>query len=382
VTGTLSQAMTVGVQEEFLLVRRDGSVATVAPEILRSHRGPEKLRGGFWQYQIAVTSNVHTGLSALALDLTRGRRLLSAAAAERDARLVASGTPPFEVPGLAAVTDARRYRQLPNRRGVSTADSTRATHVLVAVPSRDLGAEAIRRIRGWLPVLLALGANSPMWSARDTGWASYRHAVLPARPTAVVPPAVTDAAAYDSAVAERIASGAAPDPAGIGWFARLRPDDPVVEIRVADASTTVADAVLLAGLCRALVVTALTEAGTGSPCIDVPDRLLAALVDAAARSGLSARLMDPVTGRVAAGTETVAALVARVGAALESAGDRSPVQALLAARLRLGSGAARQRALRRGRTRAGLVAALSAAALGDVPTLRVLRADDGAASSA
>ena len=40
------------------------------------------------------------------------------------------------------------------------------------------------RIRIWLPVLLALSANSPYWQGRDTGYASFRSQAWTRFPTA------------------------------------------------------------------------------------------------------------------------------------------------------------------------------------------------------
>ncbi len=42
-------------------------------------------------------------------------------------------------------------------------------HVHVAVPDRETGVAAMNRLRVWLPTLLAMSANSPMWDGHDTG---------------------------------------------------------------------------------------------------------------------------------------------------------------------------------------------------------------------
>ncbi|WP_158580012.1 carboxylate-amine ligase [Geodermatophilus marinus] len=358
-------ATTLGVEEEFFLLRSGGAAATVAPELLRALDGAVDLQAEFMQFQVESTSQVRTDLHALAGDLTRGRRALAAAAGELGALLVASGTPPFRVPGRVAVTPSPRYREMLDRWSRAGEDVSCATHVHVGVPSRDLGVAVVDRVRGWLPVLLALGANSPFWRGRDTGWASYRHAVLRAWPTAVLPPRFRDAAAWDEGVAERIAEGAALDRASVYWFARLSPRYPTVEIRVADAALTTAEAVLIAGLCRALVVTALREAVAGAPPPELPDAALAASVVAAARRGLGGLLLDPWTRRWLPGRDALPGLLAHVAPALEEAGDAVLVRGLLEARLTARSGAARQRALRRGTGPGGLVAALAAATLAD-----------------
>ena len=44
----------------------------------------------------------------------------------------------------------------------------------VGVESAEEGVAVLDRIRPWLPVLLALSANSPFWQGQDTGYASFR----------------------------------------------------------------------------------------------------------------------------------------------------------------------------------------------------------------
>jgi carboxylate-amine ligase len=280
--------------------------------------------------------------------------------------LVSVGTPPFCVPGLAALTDDVRYRLLRERFPEAAADVvTCGCHVHVGVPTRDLGVEVLNRLRAWLPLLLALSCNSPMWRGGDSRQESFRRQLVTRWPSATVPPRLDDAEAYDDALAERIAVGEAVDAAGVYWFARLSPRYPTVEIRIADTGLTVADTMLHAALCRALVATALDEAVARIPAAPASEPLLAASLVNAGRYGLDALVVDPRTGALARGRAVLDHLVEHVGPALLSAGDRSAVSALLAQRQRQGSGAARQRVLRKRLDRTAFVAALAAACLHD-----------------
>jgi carboxylate-amine ligase len=89
---------------------------------------------------------------------------------------------------------------------------------------------------------------------------------------------------------------AALDEWGIYFWARLSPRYPTVEIRIADACLTVPDAVLLTGLCRATVMTAVAEEIAGRPAPTAPDRVLVAAAYGAARRGLSAIVVHPWRG--------------------------------------------------------------------------------------
>ena len=208
------------------------------------------------RFQFETATPVCSSLGEVGSELRRMRRLAASAAEHAGCRLVASGTLPYGRPGLAAVTDQPRYRELARRYGPRVADAgTCGCHVHVGVPSRDLGVQVLARLRPWLPPLLALSANSPVAGGRDTAWASWRHRVWSRWPTARPPAAWRCAAEYDAAVGRLIRRGAALDEASVYFLARLSPRYPTVEVRVADVCLDVDDAVLLAALVRALVAT-------------------------------------------------------------------------------------------------------------------------------
>jgi glutamate---cysteine ligase / carboxylate-amine ligase len=339
---------TLGVEEEFFLLRLDGRTAGIAPELLGALPPDIPVVAEFARCQVETRAGVCRDLATVGRELSGARGVLARAAADRGARLVAAGTPPLDAPGLADLTDDDRYRRLVvSVAGVSGEEITCAGQVHVAVASRDLGVAVVGRLRPWLPVLLALTGNSPFWRGRDTGWCSHRFVVQRRWPSFLPPPSCADAAAYDDdRVAELIAGRAALDHRGVYFWARLSPRYPTVEIRIADACLTVADAVLLAGLCRAAVMTAVADETSSPP---IPDRPLVAGAYAAARHGLAAVVLDPEGGGWTPVRAVLPRLLAAFGPALDASGDRQLVETLLAARLRRGSGADRQRALwRRG----------------------------------
>jgi len=203
------------------------------------------------------------------------------------------------------VTGQARYRELARRYGPVVAQAgTCGCHVHVGVPSREAGVQVLARLRPWLAPLLAVTANSPVAGGRDTGWASWRHVLQSRWPTAIPPEAWPDATAYDTAVRRLLARGAALDERSVYFWARLSPRYPTVEVRVADVCLDAGTAVLLAGLIRALVATALAEGRRGTPTAAVPARqvaaaLAAAALAAAARRGLAGAGAGPFTGQAA-----------------------------------------------------------------------------------
>jgi carboxylate-amine ligase len=358
-TPALADVPTIGVEEEFFLLRPDGRSALLAADLIDAVAPDVRAVKEFSRCQIETATGICQELTAVGAELSVARRLLAQAAADRGARLVPVGAPPFDEPGLATLTDDARYRrQVATVPGVTGAQIVCAGQVHVAVASRDLAVAVLERLRPWLPVLLALTGNSPLRHGRDTGWSSTRFADLRRWPTFVPPPRCADAAAYDERVGELIESGAAVDAAGVYFWARLSPRYPTVEIRIADTCLTVAGAVLLAGLCRAAVMTAVADELAGRPTSTASDRLLVAAAHAAARRGLEAVVVDPWRDGWAPVAAVVPELMRVLTPALERAGDRPLVEGLLADRLGRGSGSDRQRTLWR-RIPGGFVQALA-----------------------
>ena len=285
-------AITLGVEEEFVLLDpATGAAVLAGPELVRMLGGEPGVQQELMRFQVETATGVCTSLDEAGRELIRLRRLAADAAAHLGCRLVASGVAPYRTPGLAAVTPQPRYRELARRYAPVVAQAgTCACHVHVGVPSRDLGVQVLARLRPWLAPLLAVTANSPVAGGRDTGWASWRYVLQSRWPTATPPAAWPDAAAYDTAVRRLIGRGAALDERSVYFLARLSPRYPTVEVRVADVCLDAGTAVLLAGLTRALVATALAEARRGTPA-------------AARRPGRSPRRWPPRPGTGSPGRE-------------------------------------------------------------------------------
>ena len=340
--------ITLGLEEEFVLLDPSTGAAVLAgPVLARMLDGEPGVQQEVMRFQVETATRVCTSLDDLGRELIRLRRLAAGAAASAGCVLVASGIAPYRTPGLAALTDQPRYQELARQFGplVAGAGGACGCHVHVGVPSRDLGVQVLTRLRPWLAPLLAITVNSPIAGGRDTAWASCRYPAWSRWPTASVPGVWPDAAAYDAAVRRLIGRGAALDEQGIYFPARLSPRYPTVEVRVADVCLDAGTAVLLAGLTRALVATALAEALQGTPLPAAPASWANAALAAAARHGLAGPAVDPFTGRTADARSAVSRLTDHVYPALSDHGDAQTITGLLCRLDQQGTGADRQRAL-------------------------------------
>ena len=354
-TARTAGGITLGVEEEFMLLDPSAGTAVLAgPDLARMLGGEPGVQQELMRFQVETATRVCTSLDDLGHELARLRRLAADAAASLGCRLVASGIAPYRAPGLAAVTDQPRYRELARYYGplVAQAGGTCSCHVHVGVPSRDLGVQVLARLRPWLASLLAITANSPIADGHDTAWASWRYQAWSRWPTAAPPAVWPDAAAYDATVRRLIARGAALDEQSIYFLARLSPRYPTVEVRVADVCLDVGTAVLLAGLTRALVATGLAEARRGTPVPAAPARWVNAALAAAARHGLAGAGADPFTGLAADARSLRSRLLDHVYPALTTAATPRPSPGCCAGSTTRGPGPTVSSSLRQCRVRA------------------------------
>lgn len=336
---------TVGVEEELLLIDAGSSQpAPIGPEVVEAAAATDQpLEYELKQEQVEIASQPSASIPTIIEELRQLRAAAASAANGGGASIAALATSPWK--GSPQTTPDDRYARMTERFGLLARQQlTCGQHVHVAVSSRDEGVAVLDRIRGWLPVLLAVSANSPFWQGQDTDYASFRSVLWGRWPTAGPTEPFGSEAGYDQAVAELIASGAALDDGMIYFDARLSAHYPTIEIRVADVCTDVEDAGLIAALARALVDTAFADWVSGKPVLTVRTSLLRAASWRAARSGLGGELIDPRWGRPVPAWSLLAELLQLLAPALERNGDEALVQHGLRRLREHGTGADRQRA--------------------------------------
>jgi carboxylate-amine ligase len=343
---------TVGVEEELLVVDPvRWRPAPLGDEVVDAAAEPgssEPVEHEFKQEQVEIASEPRRELDDLLADLVRSRAVAAASARSVGAEIAAIATNPGKL--RPRPTQDERYLRMVEEFGLLAREQlTCGQHVHVSVCSRAEGVAILDRIRGWLPVLLALSANSPFWQQQDTGYASFRSVLWGRWPSAGPMPVYRDEAGYDAAVREQLSSGSALDDGMIYFDARLSARYPTVEIRVADVCTDVADAVLLAALARALADTAAASWRAGELPPQISTALLRGASWRAARWGMSGRLLDPHSGTPRPAWSVIETLLGLVEPALRACGDLDRVTGSLERIRRHGTGAERQRAVRASR---------------------------------
>lgn len=340
---------TMGVEEEYLLLDAVGGLPVPLGEKVRATAGLRPVPGAgevhseLLQSQIEIATPVCRSLDELGDSLLRLRHAVVAAAERAGCRVAASGTVPFAGRTPPPVTDEARYHaihavapQLVDEQLIN------GMHVHIGIPDRETGVAVLNRVRPWLPVLVAMAANSPMWCGRDTGFASWRTVVFGRWPVSGPPPFFADAGDYERRVRALMAAGILRDRGQLYWQARLSERYPTLEVRAPDVQPSTEDAVMFAGVVRALVDTAVFEERRGVPYPVPSPEMLDSANWQAARHGLSGDLIDPL-GRRRPADEVVGRLLGHVSPALERFDGARRVASLVHRRRKEGAPADRQR---------------------------------------
>ena len=347
----------LGVEEELLLVDAEtGLLRPVAREVITecepdrrtdvSDDSGARIKHEFFLSQVEVASSPHIGLDAIRDELRNARARLAAAG-------VRLGVAPLAVPGPVMADEAsrvhdyspgERYAEIGRHYGDIARQSLMcALHVHVEVADDEEGVAVIDRVRPWIPILIAISANSPYWHGRDVGYDSWRSRLWNMWPTGGPAELFGDAATYHATVREMVRRGAALDTAMVNLDVRLSHHYPTVEFRMADVCTELEDALTVAALARALVTHTADRWREGSRAAKWRVDELRAAAWRAARFGLDDALVSPETRDLANAGEVLEQLLTLLSGPLEATGDITRVRHGIAVIGARGNGATRQR---------------------------------------
>lgn len=330
-----------GIEEEFVFLDAASLVPTaIGVEARRQLISPTaggRVTPEYLTCQVeCATDPVTTRADALAQ--LRGLRTSIADHAAANGTLAASTATPFATTGTVEVTASPHYDEVAALlRHITRGHEVNGLHVHVEVPDEDDRVRVLNRIRGWLPLLLALSGNSPFTNGLDSGFDSWRSILIRRLPSSWCPPRFRDLDDYRAHVDQLVALGAIGEPASLAWAVRISERFPTVEVRVFDAQLDPEDSVLAATLVRAIART--DDAAWSSGSIDAID----ASLWTAARHGRDARITHPAADDVVGVATAATRLLDAIGPALDESDDRAFVEERMARIHSEGTGAERQR---------------------------------------
>lgn len=282
-TGT---PFSVGAEEELFLVdpvsgQMVNSSAVIHDKLATSETGIEReLHAGM----IELVSDVCPSAADVIAELARRRR----ACLGTGVGLLGSGTHPTATEGQAEISDKERYERIHNLLGDAVATPVSGLHVHVGMPDPETAINVFNAMRLHLPLLQALGANSPFRHGRDTGLASSRDVTIKGWPRSGVPRAMASYADFCDTAAVLTRAAGVDDYTWFWWKLRPHPKLGTVEIRAFDSQSRLSDTEALVALAHCLA----RAAADGDEVTEFPSELLEEGLFRAARFGVAAELPD------------------------------------------------------------------------------------------
>ncbi len=295
-----SSDCTVGIEEEFAVL--DAASLDMVPRF-------EELRDAAVAEDPVLAEAIAGELISSEIEIRsgRGEDIHDALRRQRDMRarlfaltesraiaLGATGTHPWADYREQRNIDTEHYRRVVDGlRYVARRNNTFSLHVHVGARDLDRAVRACDRLRPVLPLLLAVGANSPYLDARDSGLHSARsQAFTKSFPRCGIPDAYGSWVGYRDYLDFLIRTESIVEYTQVWWSIRPHLEFGTVEVRICDAQTSAAESEALAGLIVACVGQALRDLDERVPFADPPRRLVEENFWRAIRYGLDGTLID------------------------------------------------------------------------------------------
>jgi carboxylate-amine ligase len=257
-----SPPWSLGLEEELLILDGETLALTPGVEGLLSGAESRELAGVLKMELLASMVELATDVCTTPQEALAALRQLRAAADEgarlAGLRIAASGTHPFSLPQVQDVAPDPRYREFVEYAGISARrQAVCGLHVHVSMPGPEECMRALEGVLPWLPLVLALSANSPYLAGEETGLASARAEVLALLPRAAAPPVFGSYAEWEAFVERFVEIGLADGYTRFWWDIRPHPRFGTLEVRAPDQPTDVERTAAFAALLQALCVTVL-----------------------------------------------------------------------------------------------------------------------------
>ena len=279
-----SAPLTMGVEEELLLVDADCGLLAEGEEVLERIDSScrDRVSTEIFAGQIELKTDVCMDAGQAARELAEVRRAVAATGA----RLMGSGTYPGEA-GEAELVEKARYETVKKDLAGLLATPPCALHVHVGMPDPETAVAVANAMRRHLPLLAALTANSPFRDGADTGLASARAAAVRSYPRFELPRAFRDYEDFLRVADQLIAAAGVSDYTYIWWDVRPHPNLGTVEVRGMDVQPQPQANAAVAALIQSLAAKEIDRP-------DAPGLTREAIEESyfqAERYGLEARLM-------------------------------------------------------------------------------------------
>ncbi|MEX0330947.1 MAG: YbdK family carboxylate-amine ligase [Puniceicoccaceae bacterium] len=295
---TANDSPTMGVELEMQLVDTNNFALKSAILDLVNHVGEDQdwLKPELMQSYVEINTGVCKTIDEVRKDLSGKLAKLYAAAEANDTSILWAGSHPFSAWMDQEITPSARYKKLVElMQDTARRIVTFGMHVHVGVDSGDKAVMVVDRLMRYLSTLLALSVNSPFWVGRKTGLHSQRIKIMEQLPAAGTPPFLRNYSEYCWVVNQSIQSGFINSIQEIWWDVRPHPRFGTVEVRIFDIPQNLEDALALTAMTQCLVAALSDQIDEGVYQHDIHPIVVRQNKWKAARYGMRAELIDPVT---------------------------------------------------------------------------------------
>jgi len=287
---------TLGIEEELMICDAESLDLAQAIEVILGDLPedvPGQVKPELMQSVLEVATLPCGGVAEAGQQLRELRRCVREVAARNGLAIGAAGTHPSADYEDQLIVDRPRYRELAAELGwIAEQEVIFGTHVHVGIDDAEKAIYIADGMRGYLPLLLGMSSNSPLWRGRQTGMMSSRTPVFRAFPRVGIPPYYGSWDVYSHRVEQMMRGGAIPDYTYLWWDVRPHPNLGTVELRVFDQQTRVEHTIGFVALVQALAHRLATEYENGVPSIEHPQELIDDNKVRAALVGIEGKLID------------------------------------------------------------------------------------------
>ena len=286
---------TLGVEVELQLVdSRSMGLRSAIGEVLAGLPAElhDSVKPEFMQCYVEINTGVCRTVDAVEADLAPKVRAVERVADRHGVRLVWAATHPFSRWRDQQITpDDRYYRLAALLQETVVRPVTFGLHVHVGVESGDKAIRIAHRIQRFLPVLLAMSANSPFWHGRATGHHAHRIEVLEGFPTGGMMPALGSWAEFQDLLGQMKAAGFVDSHRELWWDVRPSAENGTIEVRICDMPADLPDLLGLTAMIQCLVQSLSEEIDRGpigsgaAPAVAPPESLAGLPIRPGGRAG-------------------------------------------------------------------------------------------------
>src|SRR5436309_984098 len=276
-----SEDFTVGIEEEFQILDPQTRALTQRFDELRdaSAADPdlaERVAGELISSEIEIRSEKGATFAEALANQRDARRRLLRLAADHGVLLAATGTHPWSPWWEQRIIDTDHYQRLLRELGyVARRNNTFGIHVHVGVRGADRAIAVCDRLRGVLPQLLAISANSPFLDGYDSGLASARTQIFTKSFSRCgIPPLFSGFSAYAQHVDFLVRTNSIVEHTQLWWSVRSHHSFGTVELRICAAQSSAEESTAMAGLAVACIAQAALDHDEGVPATDFPQHVV------------------------------------------------------------------------------------------------------------